>query len=99
MDRGTTQQISKTVQSEAIRAVSREMFEAVESYFPKGPDMHGVVASFGRLVRDILEQGSMQKKGQSSVPTECPRIEIDQPQGNVYSLLSAEQKTLARELN
>ena len=98
VDRGTTQQISKTVQSEAIRAVSREMFEAVESYFPKGPDMHGVVASFGRLVRDILEQGSMQKKGQSSVPTECPRIEIDQPQGSVYSLLSAEQKTLAREL-
>ena len=98
VERHTTQQISKTVQSEAIRAVSREMFEAIEVYFPKGPDMHGVVASFGGLVRDILKQGRGQKKGDSTVPTECPRIEIDQPQGSVYRLLSPDQHALAREL-
>ena len=98
VDRRTTQEISKTVQSETIRAVSREMFEAIEAYFPKGPDMHRVVASFGRLVREILEQGREQKKGDSTVPTECPRIEIDQPQGSVYGLLSQDHQTLAREL-
>ena len=96
--RNTTQQISKTTQSEAIRKVSREMLEAIEVYFPKGPDMHGVVANFGRLVRTILQQGREQKKGDSTVPTECPRIEIDQPQGSVYRLLSADQQALAREL-
>ena len=98
VDRHTTQQISKTVQSQAIRAVSREMFDAIGAYFPKGPDMHRVVASFGALVRDILEQGRGNKKGDSTVPTECPRIEIDQPDGSVYFLLSEEQQALAREL-
>ena len=98
VEKHTTQQISKTVQSEAIRAISREMFEAIEAYFPKGPDMHRVVAHFGGLVRTILEQGRRQKKGASTVPTECPRIEIDQPHGSVHRLLSQDQQALAREL-
>ena len=74
------------------------MFEAIEGYFPKGPEMHRVVASFGRLGRAILEQGREQKKGAHTVPTECPRIEIDQPQGSVYRLLSPDQQALAKEL-
>ena len=98
VERHTTQQISKTVQSEAIRAVSREMFQAIEAYFPKGPEMHRVVAGFGGLVRDILDQGRGQKKGESTVPSECPRIEIDQPQGSIYGLLSQDLQVLAREL-
>ena len=98
VEKNTTIQISKSVQHESIQAVSREMLEAVEAYFPKGPDMHRVVARFGRLVRDILENGREQKKGDTTVLTECPRIEIDQLQGSAYSLLSDEQEALAREL-
>ena len=98
VDRHTTQQIPKSVQSETIRAVSRDMFDAIGAYFPKGPEMQRVVASFGVLVRDILEQGRWNKKGDATVPSQCPRIEIDQPEGNVYLLLSQEQQELAREL-
>ncbi len=98
VDRNTTHQIPKNVQHESIQAVSREMLEAVEAYFPKGPDMHRVVSRFGRLVRDILENGREQKKEDATVLTECPRIEIDQPEGSAYSLLSDEQESLAREL-
>ena len=98
VDKYTTRRISKSVQSGAIQEVSRDMLGAIEYYFPKGPEMHSVVSSFGNLVRNILYQGREQKKGDTTVPTECPRIEIDQPQGSVYRLLSSEQGDLAREL-
>ena len=96
--KATTTQIPKTSQSRAIRSVSREMLTAIKDYFPKGPDMYSVVSSFGGLVRDILEKGREQKKGDSTVPSECPRIEIDQPQGSVYGLLSQDQEVVAKEL-
>ena len=101
VDRNTSLPISKTIQHESIQAVSREMLEAVEAYYPKGPDMHRAVASFGKLVRDILVKGREQKRGDfedSTILTECPRIEIDRSQGGLYSLLSDEQEALAREL-
>ena len=98
VDKYTTRRISKSVQSEAIREVSRDLLGAIEYYFPKGPAMHGVVLSFGNLVRNILHLGPEQKKDDTTVPVECPRIEIDQPQGSVYRLLSPEQRDLAKEL-
>ena len=96
--KNTITPISKTVQSRAIRSVSRQMLEAIKVYFPKGPAMYDVVSSFGGLVRDILEHGRELKKGDYTVPPECPRIEIDQPQGNVAGLLSPDQQVLAKEL-
>ena len=98
VNKDTTTPISKIDQSTAIRSVSREMLTAIKDYFPKGPDMYSAVSNFGVLVRKILEQGREQKKGASSVPSECPRIEIDQPQGSVYELLSPDQAVLAKEL-
>ena len=98
VNRNTTEQISKTVQSRAIRSVSRELFEAIKIYFPYGPEMYNVVSHFGSLVRVILEQGREQKKGESMVPSECPRIEIDQKQGGVVEQLLASQQSLAKEL-
>ena len=98
VNKTTTRQIPKTVQSDAIRSVSREMLTAIRDYFPKGYDMFAVVSSFGGLVRDILEKGREHKKGDATVPSECPRIEIDQPQGSVYGLLSSDQEVLAKEL-
>ena len=96
--KNTTDQISKTVQSRAIRSVSRELFEATKIYFPRGPEMYNVVLHFGTLVRAILEQGREQKKGDSSVPSECPRIEIDQNQGGVIDQLLLSEQSLAKEL-
>ena len=98
VSRTTTRQIPKTVQSGAIRSVSREMLDSIKDYFPRGPEMYAVVSSFGGLVRDILEKGREQKKGDSTVPSECPRIEIDQPHGSVYELLSSDLEVLAKEL-
>ena len=94
----TTTQISKTIQSSAIRRVSRDMLELIKNYFPSGPEMYDVVSSFGRLSRIILEQGREQKKGDSTVPSECPRIEIDQTDGGVDGLLSPALQGLEKEL-
>ena len=74
------------------------MLNTVKNYFPDGPAMYDVVSSFGRLARAILEQGTQQKKGKSTVPPECPRIEIDQPQGDFEGLLSGAQQKLKEEL-
>ena len=94
----TTEQISKTVQSRALRSVSREMLEAIKSYFPNGPEMHNIVSNFGKFVRAVLEQGREQKKGAKTVSSECPRIEIDQYEGDVINQLSHAHQLLSREL-
>ena len=98
VDKDTTRQISKAVQHRAIRTVSRDMLNTVKNYFPDGPAMYDVVSSFGRLARAILEQGTHQKKGDTTVPSECPRIEIDQPHGDFEGLLSGAQQDLKEEL-
>ena len=98
VNKDTTQQISKSVQHTAIRAVSRDMLNTVKNYFPDGPAMYEVVSSFGGLARAILEQGAPHKNGNSTVPSECPRIEIDLPQGDFGGLLSDDQQALRKEL-
>ena len=98
VSKDTTWQISKAVQHRAIRTVSRDMLNTVKNYFPHGTAMYDVVSSFGRLTRAILEQGTQQKKGKSTVPPECPRIEIDQPQGDFEGLLSPALQNLKEEL-
>ncbi|MCY4623568.1 MAG: protein kinase [Chloroflexi bacterium] len=98
VNKDTTTRISKTIQSRSIRSVSRELLEAVNIYFPYGPEMYGIVASFGKLVRAILEQGREQKKGDTTVPSECPRIEIDQLEGHIVVQLSGHQQSIWKEL-
>jgi len=94
----STARVPKTTQHEAIVSASRELFEAIKRHFPCGPEMYAVVASFGTLVRNILQQGRWQKKGGSTTPTQCPRIELDQKQGAAVETLTGEQQQLAREL-
>ena len=94
----TTAQVSKTIQHEAIVSVSRELFEAIKHLFPNGPEMYAVVAAFGTLVRNILQHGKWQKKGGTTVPSQCPRIELDQKDGSATETLSNEQQALSREL-
>ena len=98
VNQNSTSPIPKTVQSRAIRTVSRNMLNTIKNYFPNGPEMYDVVSSFGRLARVILEQGREQRKGDSSVPSECPRIEVDLPHGDLDELLSPSQKDLEKEL-
>ena len=90
--------VPKSTQHEAIVSVSRELFEAIKHHVPLGPEMYSVVAAFGNLVRNILQHGRWQKKGTSSTPAQCPRIELDQKSGAVVENLNPTQKELAREL-
>ncbi len=94
----TTARVPKTTQHDAIVSASRELFEAIKHLFPGGPEMYAVVASFGTLVRKILQHGRWQKKGTTTTPSQCPRIELDQKQGAAVETLTKEQQQLAREL-
>lgn len=85
------------IQHKAITSVSRELLEATKNHHPLGIEMYNVVSNFGNLVRAILEEGQWQKKGDEMVPSECPRIEIDQ-QGGVIEQLAESQRNLAVEL-
>jgi len=96
VDPESTDLIARRIQHEAIESVSRELFEAIKHVFPSGPQMYQIVEAFGRLIRRILVDGRPQKKGDSFVPTQCPRIEVDQ--GTTAESLTGEQETLAKEL-
>jgi hypothetical protein len=98
VNKDTTSQISHSIQHEAITSVSRELFEAVRNHFPHGPNMYDIVNEFGNLVRRVLESGRWQKKGTSLIPVCCPRIEIDQPKGDVIEGLPINLQELATEL-
>ena len=94
----STVRVPKTTQHDAIVSVSRELFEAIKHHVPCGPEMYSVVASFGNLVRNILQHGRWQKKATSTTPPQCPRIELDQKNGATVETLTEEQQQLAREL-
>ena len=94
----TITRVSTETQHDAIVSVSRELFEAIKHLFPVGPEMYAIVAAFGTLVRNILQHGRWQKKGKSTVPSQCPRIELDQKQGAAIETLSNDQQSLCREL-
>lgn len=94
----STTLVPKIIQHDAIVSTSRELFEAIKRYFPCGPEMYAVVNAFGTLVRNILEKGRWQKKGTSTVPTQCPRIELDQEENAPMETLTPEQQQRAQEL-
>ncbi len=96
--RDSTDRVAKTIQHEAIVSASRELFEAIKRHFPCGPEMYAVVTAFGTLVRNILQHGRWHKKGATTTPPQCPRIELDQGAGSVVETLTTEQQQLAREL-
>ena len=60
--------------------------------------MYSVVASFGNLVRNILQYGRWQKHGKKTRPPQCPRIELDQKDGAAVETLTEQQQQIAREL-
>ncbi len=93
----STNQVSHAAQHDAIVSVSRELLEAIRTYFPLGKEMYEVVSAFGNLVRHIMEYGRRQKKGATTVLPCCPRIEIDQDQGGAVEEMT-EQHELALEL-
>jgi hypothetical protein len=86
--------IAHKIQHDCIRQVSRELLEALKSYLPYGKDMYNIVIEFGKLVRNILERGKFQP---GDVPSQCPRIEIEQTTGGVIEMLGANQQKLALE--
>jgi hypothetical protein len=49
-------------------------------------------------VRNILQHGRWLKKGTTTTPAQCPRIELDQKEGAAVESLTEGQQELAREL-
>ena len=96
--RESTGRIRKTTQHEAIVSVSRSLHEATKHHVPFGPDLYAVVDAFGQLASRILRDGRWQKTGKRTTPSQCPRIELDQRDGDAVEALARDQKELAREL-
>jgi len=94
----STETVSMITQHRCVRSVAGELLDAIGAYYPYGPQMHNIAKEFGELVRRILHDGRPLKKGKTHVPTECPRIEIDQDKGSVIEGLTKPQKELALEL-
>ena len=94
----STTLVPKHTQHKAIVNVSRELFDAIRHYVPYGPQMYSIVDAFGTLVRNVLSKGRWHKKGNTSTPAQCPRIELDQTVGIAETLLTSDQSSVAREL-
>jgi serine/threonine protein kinase len=98
VDKDSTTTVKSSVQDRAVRDTSRRLVEGIRTYFPCGPEMHTIAIAFGTLVRKFLTEGKWQRAGKLSVPTQCPRIEIDQDKGAVVDTLNADQRKLATEI-
>jgi hypothetical protein len=98
IDQHSSSLIPKHVQHEAIRGVSRDLVDAIRSYHPHGPSMYAVVHWFGNLVRRVLVDGKELRQGKARVPSQIPRIEIDQAAGAPVDTLEERPAELAREL-
>ena len=59
--------------------------------------MYLIALEFGELVRRILREGALIRKGNKRVPDQCPRIEVD-IKSEPHETLLKEQHELAREL-
>jgi hypothetical protein len=94
----STTKVNEIVQDRAIREVSRKLFEAIKPSVPYGSEMYAVVNVFGQLVRNVLQHGRPHRKGKQVVPSQIPRIEIDQIHGGVVDVLTPTQQEIAREL-
>ncbi|MBX3412412.1 MAG: protein kinase family protein [Pirellulales bacterium] len=95
VEKSTVQPVPKYLQDQAIRHVSRTMVELVKTYVPYGKEMHAIVLAFGNLVRNILQAGKLQSDDD---PTQIPRIEIDQKEGDAVAALPEQLQNLAWEL-
>ena len=94
----STDTVSAIVQDRAVTEVSRKLFEAIKPSVPYGSEMYAVVNAFGQLVRNVLQHGQPQHKGKEVVPSQIPRIEIDQKGGGAVDALTSAQQEIAREL-
>ncbi len=90
--------VHRRVQHDAIESASRELLEAIRHHFPYGPQMQAIAREFGTLVRKILAEGRLIKKGEEHVPPLCPRIEVEQQHEGHEEALTEDQEKLAREL-
>ena len=98
VEKDTDATVKSSIQDRAIRETSRRLVEGIRTYFPNGPEMHTVANAFGNLVRKLLAEGRWQRVGKSQVPTQCPRIEIDQDKGAIVDTLNPVQRKLAIEI-
>lgn len=96
ISKGHCEVIPARTQHRAITDCSRQFLEAVNSYVPLGKEMLDVLASFGNLMNQVLNEAPPQANGS---PTQIPRIEIDYS-GNIQPLeaLHEDTRALAIEL-
>lgn len=95
VSRTTESKVAPHTQHQAIVRVSRRLLDVVRTYYPHGPKLFEIVNAFGTLVRQILVEGRFQSNG---VPTQAPRIEIDQGGQHVVDELDTYLREVAWEL-
>lgn len=95
----TTERVPAHIQHKAIQSVSRDLFELIKNYIPKGPEMYNLVQFFGNLSRRILQEGQLMKHGPDLIPPQTTRIEVEpSAPGQPNDELAADQQELMDEL-
>lgn len=92
----STEMVSPRQQHEAVRAVSRQMLDAIRYHRPRGREMATIANEFGAYVSEVL-RGDLVSKGpdRDPQPVQMPRIEVTE--GHSVRL-SEEQRELVDEL-
>jgi predicted heme/steroid binding protein len=98
VNKDSTSNVPKHIQHQAIDSVSSDLLEAIKNHHPFGMRMYMIVREFGTLVKRILIDGDLIKQGTSTVPPQCPRIEVDQDYNSPEDELNTDQANLKREL-
>lgn len=93
--KSTVNTVPRHTQDKAIVEVSRSLLSAVKTFHPLGQEMHKALQAFGNMVRRLLQEAKPQADGQ---PTQVPRIEIDESDGDAKMHLKEKELELAWEL-
>jgi hypothetical protein len=73
----TTATVSPRVQDTAVREVSRQLLQAVIHHRPDGKRMYEMATAFGQFVGKVFRDGKGTREHGDIVPTQVPRIEVD----------------------
>lgn len=93
----TTTQVSPSKQHEAVVEVSRQLLYSTMYHRPLGSRLYQIADSFSQFVGNVYRTGRTTRSHGKDVPTEVPRIEVDDAVG-AKSQLSPDEMDLVNEL-
>lgn len=93
----TTSQVSPKHQHTAVVETSRQLLYSTMYHRPLGAHMYAIADLFAQFVGNVYRTGRTTKSGSRTVPTEVPRIEVDDAAG-AKAQLTPDEARLADEL-